>query len=42
MTDLYFGAKLAWQLSAHEAAAGKQPLIEAEHLLIGIFSLGVL
>jgi ATP-dependent Clp protease ATP-binding subunit ClpC len=39
MKELSFAASAAWQLSALEAAAGRQPLIEAEHLLIGICSL---
>jgi ATP-dependent Clp protease ATP-binding subunit ClpC len=39
MTELSFGAKLAWKVSAQEAAAGIHPLIESEHLLIGICSL---
>ena len=36
MTELSFGAKLAWKVSAQEATAGKYSLIESEHLLIGI------
>ena len=39
MKDLSFAASAAWQLSAQEAAAGKHPLIEAEHILCGICSL---
>ena len=39
MKELSFAASAAWQLSAQEAAAGKHPLIEAEHILIGICSL---
>ena len=39
MNTLSFAASAAWQLSAQEAAAGKQALIEAEHLLCGICSL---
>ena len=39
MKELSFAASAAWQLSAHEAAAGKHPLIEAEHILLGICSL---
>jgi ATP-dependent Clp protease ATP-binding subunit ClpC len=39
MNQLSFAASAAWQISAHEAAAGNHALIEAEHLLIGICSL---
>ncbi|MBN2147210.1 MAG: ATP-dependent Clp protease ATP-binding subunit [Anaerolineales bacterium] len=39
MKGLSFTASAAWQISAQEAAAGKHPLIEVEHLLIGICSL---
>jgi ATP-dependent Clp protease ATP-binding subunit ClpC len=39
MQELSFAASVAWQLSAQEAAAGKQALIEAEHILCGICSL---
>ncbi len=39
MTELSFGAKLAWQLSAQEAAAARFEYIEPEHILIGICSL---
>jgi len=37
MTELSFGAKLAWKVSAQEATAGKYSLdLKSEHLLIGI------
>jgi ATP-dependent Clp protease ATP-binding subunit ClpC len=39
MKELSFPASAAWQIAAQEAAAGKHPLIEAEHLLMGICSL---
>ena len=39
MTELSFGAKMAWQLAAQEAAAARVEFIEPEHILIGIFSL---
>ena len=39
MTELSFGAKMAWQLAAQEAATARAAFIEPEHLLIGIFSL---
>ena len=39
MTELSFGAKMAWQLAAQEAAAARSEFIEPEHILIGIFSL---
>ena len=39
MAQLSFSASVAWQIAAHEAAAGNHPLIEADHLLLGIFSL---
>ena len=39
MKNLSFAASAAWQISAQEAAAGKHPLIEPDHLLLGICSL---
>ena len=39
MTELSFGAKMAWQLAAQEAAAARSEFIETEHILIGIFRL---
>jgi ATP-dependent Clp protease ATP-binding subunit ClpC len=39
MNQLSFAASVAWQISAHEAAAGNHPLIEADHILLGICSL---
>jgi len=39
MTELSFGAKMAWQLAAQEAAAARSDFVEPEHILIGIFSL---
>ena len=39
MKKLSFAASAAWQMSASEATAGEHPLIEVEHLLLGILSL---
>ena len=39
MPKLSAAAGLAWQIAASEAAAGRHPFIEREHLLIGIMSL---
>lgn len=39
MKELSFAANTAWQLSAQEAYSGKHPLIEPEHLFLGILSL---
>jgi ATP-dependent Clp protease ATP-binding subunit ClpC len=39
MNELSFAAYAAWQLSAQEAATSKYPMIETEHLLIGVCSL---
>ncbi len=39
MIELSFGARMAWQLAAQEAAAARSEFIEPDHILIGIFSL---
>jgi ATP-dependent Clp protease ATP-binding subunit ClpC len=39
MTELSFGAKMAWQLASKEAAVAGFEFIEPDHILIGIFSL---
>jgi ATP-dependent Clp protease ATP-binding subunit ClpC len=39
MTRLSAAAGLAWQIAAAEAALARHPLIEREHLLIGVCSL---
>ncbi len=39
MTRLSAAAGLAWQIAASEAAMARHPLIEREHLLIGLCSL---
>lgn len=39
MKGLSIGARLAWRISAIEAAAAKHQFIEKEHIVIGIFSL---
>ncbi|HEY7585262.1 MAG TPA: ATP-dependent Clp protease ATP-binding subunit [Candidatus Deferrimicrobiaceae bacterium] len=39
MSRLSAAAGLAWQIAASEAATARHPLIEREHLLIGILSL---
>ena len=39
MKGLSFGANLAWQIAAGEAAAANHQFIDKEHILIGIFSL---
>src|SRR5512142_866432 len=40
MPRLTAAARLAWQVAASEAAAARHPLIEREHLAIGLCSLG--
>src|SRR5512142_2874721 len=40
MPRLTAAARLAWQVAASEAAAAKHPVIEREHLAIGLCSLG--
>ena len=39
MQPLSVAANVAWQIAALETAAAHYPLIESEHLLIGICSL---
>src|SRR3989304_6307612 len=39
MINLPAAAGLAWQIAAAEAAMARHPLIEREHLLIGVCSL---
>ncbi|MGA6992826.1 MAG: hypothetical protein WBX50_02915, partial [Candidatus Deferrimicrobiaceae bacterium] len=39
MKKLSAAAGLAWQIAAAEAAMARHPLIEREHLLIGVCSL---
>ena len=39
MKDLSIGARMAWRISAIEAAIAKHQFIEKEHILIGICSL---
>ncbi|MFA4829796.1 MAG: ATP-dependent Clp protease ATP-binding subunit [Thermodesulfovibrionales bacterium] len=40
MRELSIGAKIAWKIAAMEAEASKHQFIEAEHIFIGICSLG--
>lgn len=39
MQPLSVAANVAWQIAALETAAAQHPLMECEHLLIGILSL---